>query len=87
VQIANEVLEPARAVRVAAFLFVEGNRADQTLGRELRLFERHAGVQVVLDFALVVIAEFVLELGFSEATPEQPSSRAAEFRKPPHISS
>jgi hypothetical protein len=49
------------------------------------LFERHAGVHVVLDFALVVIAEFVVEVGFRAAAPEQPSSHAAEFCEPPHV--
>ena len=60
--VAQNIFEKRRGAGIAAFVFVERNRADKALSGVAGFFRRKAGAEVVFDFALEVVAELGIEV-------------------------
>ena len=68
--VAEELLEPARATRVARFFFIEGDVPELATGGFSRGGRRHAAPNVLGGLTLDVVLELVVELAVDDVSAE-----------------
>src|SRR5262249_44715535 len=83
-QVLDPVLDEGEATHVAAFLLALLHGTESACGGEAGLFQGKAGGEALLDLALPVVAQLLVQLLLDPSPEEQRAKTQPEPGEPPH---